>query len=110
MLLIEKEVGSISQYALVDGSIGIHWSKYREGKPWTHPLSFYWHEFHDKRVNQQSKCYDYAELKYFKIWLKTIYKSAHLYDYLHNKFKKDTLMLPRVEAFKPKLLGAKRAA
>jgi len=110
MLLIEKEVGSISQYDLADGSIGIHWAKYREGKPWTKTASTYWHEFNDKRGNQQSKCYEYSELEYFKIWLKTTYKPVHLYEYLHNKFKKDILMLPRVEAFKPKLLKSGKAA
>lgn len=109
MLLIEKEVGSVCQYDLADGSIGSHWAKFREGKTWAKTHSFYWHEFNDKRGNQQSKCYDYMELEHFKVWLKGTYKKVHLYEYLRNKFKKDTLMMPRVEAFKPKLLGGRAA-
>ena len=110
MLLIEKEIGSVCEYDLADGSIGIHWAKYREGKEWAKMFGHYYHEFYDKRGNVQCKCYDYAELKYFKVWLKSVYKKQHLYNYLNNKFKKDPLMLPRVEAFKPKLIGAKKAA
>lgn len=109
MLLIEKEIGSVCQYDLADGSIGIHWAKYREGKDWTKTFSTYWHEFDDKRGNQQSKCYEYTELEHFKVWLKNTYKITHLYPYLFNKFKKDKMMLPRVEAFKPKLLGGRAA-
>ena len=110
MFLIEKEVGSVSQFDLVDGSIGLHWAKFREGKPWAKTVSHYWHEFNDRRGKQMSKCYVYTELEYFKVWLRRIYKTGHLYDYLHNKFKKDVLMLPRVEAFKPKLLVKGKAA
>jgi hypothetical protein len=110
MLLIEKEVGSVCQFDLADGSIGIHWSKFREGKPWAKTVSQYWHEFQDKRGKQLSNCYEYIELEHFKVWLKNTYKVSLLYPYLHNKFKKDAMMLPRVEAFKPKLLGDGRAA
>ncbi|MCB9046366.1 MAG: Rha family transcriptional regulator [Chitinophagales bacterium] len=107
MLFIEKEVGSICQYDLADGSIGMHWAKHREDKPWAKTVSYYYHEFNDKRGTVQSKCYQYSELEYFKVWLKKIYKKTLLYPYLYNKFKKDKLMLPRVEALKPKLIGTK---
>lgn len=110
MLLIEKEVGSVSKYDLVDGSIGSYWSKFREGKPWAKMYSFYYHDFQDKRGVRQSKCYDYTELEHFKVWLHSVYKPTLLYGYLHSKFKSDHLMRPRVEAFKQKLLPQGKAA
>lgn len=105
MLWIEKNVGSISQYDLADGSIGQHWVKFRDGKAWRKPITHYYHEYQDKRGKQQSNCYDYTELEHFKVWLKTVYMKEHLYKYLHDKFKKDALMLPRVKAIEQKLLG-----
>ncbi len=105
MLLIEKEVGSVSEYDLVDGSIGQYWSKFRAGMPWAKTVSQYWYEFNDKRGNQLAACYEYLELEHFKVWLKNVYRVEHLPDYLYNKYKKDPLMLPRVQAFTPKLLG-----
>lgn len=110
MFIIEKEVGSISQFDLVDGSIGIHWAKFREGKPWAKLVTTYWHEYDDKRGNQECKCYDYTELQHFKIWLRKTYKPTKLFDYLHNKFKKDPIMFPRVIALKPKLIENKKAS
>lgn len=109
MLLIEKEVGSVNQFDLADGSIGSHWSKFREGKPWTKPFTFYWHRFEDKRGAQQAKCYDLSELGYFKKWLRNVYKPTHMPEYLRAKFKKDPKMLPRVEKFLPKLLPKRSA-
>ena len=110
MFIIEKNIGSVSEYDLVDGSIGIHWAKYREGKSWAKPFTYYWHEFKDKRGKQQSKCYEYSELEYFKVWLRRVYQAHHLHDYLLNKFKKDPIMLPRVQAFIPKQIKGKKAA
>jgi|GEM_PF-3019648 len=105
MMLIEREVGSVNQFDLADGSIGSHWAKYREGKLWATVVTTYWHEFADKRGKQQSKCYDYSELKYFKTWLKREYRPKLLYLYLKSKFKSDAFMRPRVEAMQQKFLG-----
>ena len=105
MFLIEKHIGSISEYDLVDGSIGILWVKFREGKSWAKTISHYWHEFRDKRGKQMSNCYEYTELEHFQVWLDTVYCTTHLHDYLHNKFKKDKIMLAKVEAFRQKMLG-----
>jgi hypothetical protein len=110
MLLIEKEIGSINQYDLADGSIGQHWAKFREGKSWAKPITYYWHDFNDKRGAQQCKCYEFSELEHFNVWLKTTYKRKLLYEYLKNKFKRDPFMLPRVEAFRPKLINQAKSA
>lgn len=109
MLFVTREVGSINQYDLVDGSIGAHWVKHREGKKWAKPVTQYWHEFEDKRGKQLSNCYDYTELEHFKVWLKGVYMKVHLYNYLFGKFKKDKTMLDRVKAVEPKLIGKKKS-
>lgn len=108
MLFVEKNIGSINQYDLVDGSIGIRWSKYRDGKKWAKPSSTYNHEYHDKRGARECKCYDFEELKYFREWVKSEYKTIYLYDYLHGKYSKEKnrLMLDKVEHILPKLLKA----
>lgn len=108
MLFVEKNIGSVNQYDLVDGSIGIRWSKYREGKKWVNPSSTYNHEYNDKRGNRECKCYDFEELKYFREWLKSEYKPIYLYDYLHGKYSKEgnRLMLDKVESILPTLLKA----
>jgi hypothetical protein len=105
MLLIEKHIGSVCEFDLVDGSIGSMWAKFRQGKPWTKTVSQYWHEFTDKRGKQMSNCYEFTELEHFNIWLETVYYTSHLHDYLYNKFKKDEIMLAKVKAFKQKMLG-----
>lgn len=105
MFLIDKHIGSLSEYDLVDGSIGSHWVKYRTGKVWAKTVSHYWHEYKDKRGKQMSNCYEFTELEHFQVWLDTVYCPIHLHEYLHNKFKKDAIMLAKVEAFRQKLLG-----
>jgi Rha family phage regulatory protein len=105
MLTVEMEVGSINQYDLVDGSIGIHWMKYREGKPWRSQVAQYWHHYRDVRGKQLSNCFEYSEQPYFKKWLRTIYVPQHLPEYLKTKFKKDKTMLARVSAFIRNILG-----
>ncbi len=89
MLFVEKHIGSVNKFDLVDGSIGRLWSIYRRDKKWATVVTQYYHHYKDKRGKQLSNCYDYSELKYFKIWLKNDYKLYHLGDYLINKFKKE---------------------
>lgn len=109
MLLIEREVGSVNQYDLADGSIGIHWSKFRNGKSWACAVLSYWHRFDDKRGKQMSNSYDMSERKHFKKWLREVYIPTHLGVYLRNKFKGNNFMIGRVDAFLPKMLGRRTA-
>lgn len=106
MLLIESKVGCINRYDLADGSIGKMWSNYRKGEFWAMEPGTYMHEYADSRGSQECKCYHGSELQYFDEWLMHIYKYDHLYNYLHNKYKKEKnlLMLDKVEVLLPKLL------
>lgn len=108
MLFVEKHVGSVNQYDLVDGSIGIHWSKYRQGKTWAKTVTQYYHQFSDKRGKQMASCFDYQELPHFKAWLKNQYKKFHLGDYLINKFTRDKTpsLLEKAKGLMPKLINA----
>ena len=108
MLFIEKNMGSVCRYDIVDGSIGKRWAKFREGKIWALESSTYLHEYNDKRGDRDCKCYLNSEHEQFKIWLKDSYKNLFLYDYLHDKYKKEknVQMLDKVEMLLPKLLQA----
>jgi Rha family phage regulatory protein len=108
MLFIEKHIGSVNKYDLIDGSIGIRWGKFREGKEWAKECSEYFHEYEDNRGKRAAKCYLNSELEHFKDWLKNIYKLVFLYEYLHSKYKKEKnrVMLDKVEEILPKLLKA----
>lgn len=108
MLFIEKTIGSICKYDIVDGSIGRRWAKFREGKTWEAESSTYLHQYSDNRGDRDCKCYLNSELEQFKIWIKDSYKPLYLYEYLHDKYKKEKniLMLDKVEMLLPKLLQA----
>ena len=107
MLLIERQIGTVNKYDIVDGSIGQHWVRFRAGKPWAKPVTQYHHHYSDKRGKQLSNFYEYSELEHFKVWLKEEYKLFHLFDYLTNKYKKEknTKMLERIEKVKTKLIA-----
>lgn len=106
MLFIEKYIGSVNKYDIVDGSIGQHWSRYRKDKPWAMETSTYIHEYTDERGRRSCKCYQHSEMEYFNEWLFGTYKKIHLYEYLHNKYsnEKNKVMLDKVEQLLPKLL------
>jgi Rha family phage regulatory protein len=106
MLFIEKHIGSVSKYDLVDGSIGQRWAKYREDKLWVEDPSTYVHEYTDERGPRSCKCYTNSEYTHFKEWLIKVYKTTYLYDYLHSKYtrEKNRVMLDKVEELLPKLL------
>jgi Rha family phage regulatory protein len=108
MLLIEKHVGSVSQYDLVDGSIGIKWAAFRKTQSWVLPSAQYAHEYNDKRGTQMCNCYQNAEAVYFDDWLKYVYKPNHLFDYLNNKYRreKNVFMLAKIAKVMPRLLRA----
>lgn len=108
MLLIEKHVGSVNKYDLVDGSIGIRWSAYRKTQSWVTPSAQYAHEYDDNRGTQMCCCYQNSEAAYFDDWLKYVYKPNFMFEYLHNKYtkEKNVFMLDRVAKAMPKLLRA----
>jgi Rha family phage regulatory protein len=110
MFFIEKHIGSVNKYDLVDGSIGTRWAAYRKDKEWAKSIpQSYTHVYDDNRGNQICKCYHNTELEYFEDWLMDIYKSTHLYDYLHTKFviEHNVYLLEKVEKNLPALLGWK---
>lgn len=108
MLFVEKNIGSINKYDLLDGSIGSRWAKYREGKIWAVESAYYKHEYEDNRGSRDCKCYQNSELEHFKKWLRELYKPIHLYDYLQDKYKKEknVVMLDKVNHVLPLLLQA----
>ena len=108
MLLVEKYIGSVNKYDLVDGSVGQRWSKFREGKAWIEDHQLYIHEYTDNRGPRECKSYHRSELEHFEDWLQDVYIPEHLYDYLHSKYKneKNSIMLSKVETILPKLLSA----
>lgn len=107
MLMIEKHIGSVNKYDLADGSIGIRWSAYREGKHWAVEPSWFTYVHADNRGEREARCYRYSEIEYFEEWLCEIYIPRYLHEYLISKYKrdKDLTMLDRVYKAMPKLLG-----
>ncbi|HWK06130.1 MAG TPA: Rha family transcriptional regulator [Puia sp.] len=106
MLFVEKHIGSVNEYDLVDGSIGSHWAKYRKDKKWAGEASTFMYVHKDVRGARECKCYPYSELQHFKKWLKDSYKPLHLLDYLCGKYSRDKnqVMLDKVNELLPKLL------
>ena len=67
LLLVEKEMKvSVDQMDLCDGSIGSHWSKYREDKAWASRSGWYTHVFRDQRRERECRAYDLSELSQFR--------------------------------------------
>lgn len=77
---------AVSQYDLLDGSIGSCWSKYRKDKEWAKPTKTYRHHFRDKRGEQEANCYHRDELWEFRTWLDKIYSPNKMPDYLKRKY------------------------
>lgn len=89
LLLVEKDFRvPVDRMDLCDGSIGSHWSTYRQGQPWERPCGTYTHIFRDQRGPQIPKAYDTSELPYFKAWLREHYVPTHLPKYLTDKYGK----------------------
>jgi Rha family phage regulatory protein len=108
MLFIEKHIGSVNKYDIVDGSIGRNWSLYRSRQGWAAVTSTYMHEFEDNRGAVECKCYQKSEQDYFDDWLIEVYKPQHLQKYLISKYagEKNQMMLDRVNRILPPLLKA----
>jgi hypothetical protein len=89
LLLIEKDWRvPISQYDILDGSIGRKWSDYRQGQDWAGEVRSYQHKFKDKRGLRPCSAYILFELPYFRRWLKDTYVPEHLPQYLTDKYGK----------------------
>jgi Rha family phage regulatory protein len=108
MLFVEKHIGSINKYDIVDGSIGRNWSLFRSKQEWASTTETYIHEFCDNRGGVECKCYHKSEQDYFDDWLIDVYKPAHLHKYLVSKYsgEKNQFMLDRVNKILPQLLKA----
>jgi phage regulator Rha-like protein len=89
LLLVEKDYRvPVDQLDLCDGSIGSHWSQYRQDQLWVKPVGSYIHVFQDQRGEREARAYDVTELPYFKAWLRTHYVPIHLPKYLVDKYGK----------------------
>ncbi|MFM6682889.1 MAG: Bro-N domain-containing protein [Dolichospermum sp.] len=70
---------------LLDGSIGIHWSKHREGKDWIGDRIKFKYRFPDGR-HCDPWCYRMRELEHFRYFLEQKYKPTLLPQYLESKY------------------------
>jgi hypothetical protein len=89
LLLVERSYRvPVDQMDLCDGSIGSHWSKFRQTQHWQNPVGSYEHIFRDQRGPRECRAYDVTELPHFKKWLREEYVVNHLPEYLVNKYGK----------------------
>jgi len=70
---------------LLDGSIGIHWSKYRTDKNWAFDRVQYTYQFPNGQTCHPW-CYKWEELSHFKSWLERVYKKSLMPSYLLKKY------------------------
>ena len=70
---------------LLDGSVGIHWSRHREDKPWTVDRIKFKYRFPDGRFCDPW-CYQMKELEQFRHFLDRQYKPLLLPKYLEHKY------------------------
>jgi prophage antirepressor-like protein len=70
---------------LLDGSVGIHWSRHREDKPWTGDRIKFKYRFPDGRWCEPW-CYQMKELEQFRYFLDREYKFVILPKYLESKY------------------------
>lgn len=75
---------------LLDGSIGLRWSKFRIGKPWAvTPVSFDYQfpsQSRRSRITVKPRAYQFSELGYFKDWLRRTYLPVYFPAYLESKY------------------------
>src|SRR4051794_35249766 len=78
----------MKQYDLLDGSIGKHWSRYRQDKPWMGARILYEYTFPDgdPRGTVRPWAYPMQELEHFKMWLHGEYWALHFPNYIKNKY------------------------
>lgn len=89
LLYVERELRvPVDQMDLCDGSVGHHWSQFRQGQAWAKPVGSYEHIFRDQRGPREARAYDVTELPFFKSWLREYYYPIHLPQYLTDKYGK----------------------
>lgn len=71
---------------LLDGSIGKHWSKYRDGKPWALDRIKFKYTFPDSNRTVEPWCYRMSELGEFRQYLNMDYTPTILPVYLKKKY------------------------
>jgi prophage antirepressor-like protein len=75
----------VDRHDLLDGSIGIHWSRYRAGKSWAGDRIRFDYRFPDGRPCHPW-CYQEQELLHFREFLSSKYKPILLPRYLEDKY------------------------
>jgi phage regulator Rha-like protein len=78
----------VSKMDLCDGSIGSHWSRYRDEAGFNSVPRRYTHRFRDHRGDRDANAFEYSELPAFRRWLREIYIPQHLPSYLVDKYGK----------------------
>lgn len=75
-------------YDLLDGSIGMHWSSFRQDKPWMGRRIPYEYTFpkEDPRGTVRPWSYPMQELPYFRHWLHSDYMGLHFPEYIKRKY------------------------
>ncbi|HVS38621.1 MAG TPA: Bro-N domain-containing protein [Gemmataceae bacterium] len=78
----------MKQYDLLDGSIGMRWSAFRQDKPWMGRRVPYEYTFPsgDPRGTVRPWAYPMQELEHFKVWLHGEYWTQHFPDYVKRKY------------------------
>ncbi len=78
----------MKQYDLLDGSIGKHWSSFRQDKRWMGVRVNFEYTFPkgDPRGTVLPWAYPMQELEHFKVWLHGDYWAKHFPDYIKRKY------------------------
>lgn len=92
LLDVEKRGFLINEHALLDGSVGIQWGNYRNGKDWALESFTATYDFRNQRGKRTINAYQYSELGYFAQWLSEIYQVKALPIYLAEQAKKGKLV------------------
>ncbi len=74
---------------LLDGSVGVQWSKHRKDKPWAVETTTYQYTFptgNRAGVTVRPRAYQWSEYPLFTNWLYAGYVREHLPQYLRNKY------------------------
>ena len=75
----------VNRSDLLDGSIGIMWSRYRERQEWAKPVKACKYQYPDgRRCNPNA--YEWSELGFFRGFMKIDYTQTHLPKYLEKKY------------------------
>lgn len=86
LIYVEDELGlPVDRADLLDGSVGIRWANYREGKRWAGDRVKYKYTFPDGRT-VSPWAYGNSELLEFRRWLDNDYRPNALPGYLHSKY------------------------